>query len=222
MQYKLTNRDIRHEIPKKYKTIFMSMNRGKTVAILANPYHKNELLSLGFKPDTAFGCIINYLLHPKPEIFLPIADSFMQMSDFTRSDNLLKIAIQIRVGDIVWSDGANDSIDIHNYSPYFSCAKQIEYFVRKERQSTGIVSSMQSLWYVVTDSLPLRRRIQQALSHSSTDREVVVDDGLVVEHSAKEIGVCKPNCGINPTVSEEGFRTAAAEWWMMGFVLLLM
>mmetsp|Transcript_20532 Transcript_20532/g.28296 ORF Transcript_20532/g.28296 Transcript_20532/m.28296 type:complete len:339 (+) Transcript_20532:501-1517(+) len=217
MQFKLTNRDIRNEVPDKYETIFMSMNRGKTVAIMANPYHKAELESQGFKPFTAFGCIINYLLQPKPEIFLPVVDTFMQMTDFSQTGNFLKIAIQIRVGDVVWSEDMNHSIDIYNYAPYFSCAKQIEYFVQKERLSQGNVFPFQSLWYVVTDSLPLRRSIRQAFSPLSKSRVVLVDEALVVEHSAKETSVCKPNCGAHPTVSEVGFQTAAAEWWMMGY-----
>jgi hypothetical protein len=50
----------------------ISINRGKTIRLFENSHHTNKLTRLGLEPATAFGCAINYLLKPKPEIFLPL------------------------------------------------------------------------------------------------------------------------------------------------------
>ena len=124
MQYKLTHGNIRSAIPHEYETVMMTMNRGKTIEILDNPYHTDELHRLGLTKENAFGCMINFLLQPRPQIFLPIANEFIQMA--TKSTKLLKIGIQIRIGDIAWHQTDNQSFLLHNYHPYFKCALQIE------------------------------------------------------------------------------------------------
>eukprot|EP01036_Dinobryon_divergens_P032402 gene32402-41978_t len=214
MQYKLTNRNILYAIPSYYKTVMMSMNRGKTIAIMDNPNHKKDLESLGLSKQNVFGCIVNFLLQPLPQIFLPLKDEIFHMSD--RSDSgrkVLKIGIQIRIGDDSWGDHHRDGVeDLAHYMPYFKCARQIEKFALHGRDSNWT----SSLWYILTESVSLRRAIKRSFQRPQRRIVAATEEGLVVEHSSKEIGVCRPTCAHSSTVSERGFQTAAAEWWLMG------
>lgn len=42
--------------------------QGMTYQIFRNPYHAHQLYEMGLRPETAFGCIINYLLELKQEV----------------------------------------------------------------------------------------------------------------------------------------------------------
>jgi hypothetical protein len=48
--------------------IFMTFNRGVTAKLFNNPYHMNYLYSIGLRPETAFGCAMNFLFRPKAEV----------------------------------------------------------------------------------------------------------------------------------------------------------
>ena len=249
MQYKLTHKNILYAIPSYYKTVMLSMNRGKTIAIMDNPNHKKDLQSFGLSKQTVFGCIVNFLLQPLPQIFLPLKEEISHMSDSSDSGRkVLKIGIQIRIGDKSWGGGDNRHGigELANYSPYFRCARQIEVMsymqcylinnilyistVLQQKVISFLLFGSQkfalrgpdsnwtsSLWYILTESISLRRAIKR--SFQSPQRRIVAAtrEGLVIEHSSKERGVCRPTCAQSSTVSERGFQTAAAEWWLMGY-----
>lgn len=61
-----------------------------------NPYHIQQLTRMGLNAYNAFGCLLNYLIEPKPEVFLPVKDLQKVMTD--PDPLILKIAIQLRVG----------------------------------------------------------------------------------------------------------------------------
>lgn len=66
-------------------------------------------------------------------------------------------------------------------------------------------------WLLVTDSATLRK---EAVAHYG--EKFITNPHLKIEHSSKESSVCKgnqPNC----QVSNEGFTTAAAEWWLLSY-----
>ena len=98
-------------------------------------------------------------------------------------------------------------------SRIFKCPLYLQKFALRGSDSNWT----RSLWYILTESLSLRRSIKQ--SFQSPQRTIVTATGeeLVIEHSSKERGVCNPSCAQSPSVSDRGFQTAAAEWWMMGY-----
>jgi hypothetical protein len=48
--------------------IFMKTNRGVTGKLFDNPYHSKQLYSMGLRPETIFGCALNFLFRPKNEV----------------------------------------------------------------------------------------------------------------------------------------------------------
>ena len=125
MQYKLTHNNILSAIPRHFKTVMLSINRGKTIVIMDNPYHSQYLQNLGLSKQNVFGCIVNFLLQPKPQIFMPLREEISYMSE--SSGKVLKIGIQIRIGDESWDANHRRGIaELARYAPYFKCARQIE------------------------------------------------------------------------------------------------
>lgn len=201
-------------------TILSVSNRGRTIHMFENPVYAKRLKEMELNPYTAFGCIVNYLLQPKPEIFLPLYNQFEVM---TRLDpSVLKISIQIRAGDHIFaaeSSEYNNIVDaqhmLQHYGVFFSCAAQIEEFVLRDKPRR--YSSV--LWYLATESRTIRRAAVQLYGD-----KVVTSLHSALEHSSKENLVCgdlNGGAGLNEqqcrTVSKEGFTTAAAEWWMLGY-----
>jgi hypothetical protein len=176
--------------------VLMSNNRGKTIRMFENHNYRLRLSRYGLNPDNAFGCILNFLMAPKPQIFAPFYPQLMTMSNMS----ILRIGIQIRAGDQLLMSNGNHTVNIHDYMTFFRCAQQIESFAQHPGQ--------QSIWYLMTDSLALRQEAKKKFGN-----KLLVAMNATVEHTSKEDNVCKENC----TVSDRGFQDAAAEWWMFGW-----
>jgi hypothetical protein len=209
LQDKFLRQDLNQLMGEDAETTFLVINRGKTVRMFENTHHSDKLKKTGLTSATAFGCMVAYLLQPRLENFqLVPSDVFTKMTDPT--ENVLKIAIQIRAGDW-YLENTKHEINIHQYSAYFNCAKQIGEFALKD-SSDGSKSPYSSvLWYLVTDSLPLREAAIKAYGESY---KIVTSLQSVIEHSSKEQSVCQ---GKQCVSSEAGVKTAAAEWWLMKF-----
>jgi hypothetical protein len=138
---------------------------------------------------------------------------YEQFQQMTKPDpSVLKISIQVRSGDQVWGSNANthnpadgDAM-LAGLNRFFSCAEQIEKFVLEE--NPGKYSSV--LWFLATDSKTLRHA---ASAHYGS--KVVTALHTHLEHSGKEQSVC--TAGEACVVSDLGFNTAAAEWWLLGY-----
>lgn len=183
------------------KTTLIAINRGKTIQMFQNSNHKDKLQEMGLTPATTFGCILNYLIKPKPHIFNLVPNIFEIMTDNDKS--VLKIGLQIRTGDSFIMN-QDHHVDLSIYNAFFSCAKQIENFAIN--QSKGQYKS--AIWYLVSDSVPLRMSAVEMFGTS----KIVTSLDSVVEHSSKESGFCfLEECN----VSSIGFQTAAAEWWLL-------
>lgn len=61
-----------------------------------NSHHVEQLNRMGLTSYTAFGCLLNYLIQPRAEVFQYIPDQHIKMTD--PNPLVLKISIQIRVG----------------------------------------------------------------------------------------------------------------------------
>lgn len=171
-------------------TLMVASNRGHTVALFDNSFIKPFLDGIGLSPATAFGCIVNYLLVPRPEIFADLGPQLKAINEHQG----LKIGIQIRVGDAMM----NANVTVDDFDAYFACAVNIEQFAAQQGQRV--------LWILASDSHQLR---QQAVTKFG---DKVVTANIQPEHSSKEASVCSVDC----KVSTNGFLTAAGEWWLLG------
>ena len=169
------------------QTTMLVTNRGKTIRLSTSARYKKLFDKMGLNAMTTFGCLVNYAIQPKREIFLPVYDQFEKMSAL--DPNVLKISIQIRTGDSTWSTPhhtqTNEAL-LQSYHRFFACAKQIETFV--VAANTSRYTSV--LWYLATDSIALR---QAAVAHYKD--KIVTSLQATLEHSSKELAVCKPEPG---------------------------
>ncbi len=128
------------------RTAVVSANKGLLSRYAeVNSVHRARLTHMGLDIYNSFGCIVNYLFQPKPEIFDPIREQYdvmMAAAATTATGNgdeqqqhnrnrTLRIGIQIRVGDWSWAD-RNHSINLNvDFHAFFSCAQQIQDWVLK-------------------------------------------------------------------------------------------
>lgn len=188
-------------------TTMLAINRGKTIRMFENEHYRERLLTMGLTPSTAFGCLMHFLFRPLPDLFLPLHKEFYTLTT-AMEHKILPISIQIRAGDTFLNGNNHDhAIDIGHYRAYFDCAEQIERFAL----TSGNYSKV--YWYLVSDSVALRRA---ALEEYGSDK-LITPLHSMVEHSSKEASVCGNKQSPNCVVSNEGFRTAAAEWWLLSF-----
>jgi len=180
-------------------TTFLITNRGKTIRMFDNPARSKRIEELGLNTMTLFGCLVNYAIQPKREIFLPVFDQFEKMSRF--DSKVLKISIQVRAGDHVWVNNTQYTTQVHqvqnkellqSFQRFFSCAEQIETFVTAA--NPGKYSSV--LWYLATDSKALRHA---AVAHYGD--KIVTSLHSSIEHSAKETSVCTSSAGNSNSVT---------------------
>jgi hypothetical protein len=174
--------------------LYVVSNRGRTISMFDKPFLKKKLTSMGLTKSSAFGCALRYLFRPRPEVFVPLLPTLQTLT----LPDTLKIAIHIRTHDGVLVYG--NKIRFENYLPWFRCAEQIESFALHSHHQ-------QAVWVFYTDSIELRRKV---LAKYGSDKVRVATD-VPVEHSAKEMV-----CPLQSCVTQDGFNTAAAEWWNLG------
>lgn len=116
------------------ETVFVVNNRGRTVRMFEHPDYAQRLWEMKLTPYTAFGCLANFMIQPKPEIFLPVWEQFTAVTD--PDPTVLKISIHIRAGDHVLLPESQGQIHYHNahaalhvYRSFFDCAAEIEKWV---------------------------------------------------------------------------------------------
>jgi hypothetical protein len=212
LQDRLLRQDLSLIMGTDAETTLMVINRGKTIRMFENEHYTEQTWNkMKLNPYIAFGCLLNYFLQPKSEIFLPVYDQFMAMSSL--DPTVLKISIQIRTGDHTWNGGnvkgsaADGRGWLESLERYFTCAQQIEDFVMKS--NPGKYNSV--IWYLTTESKSLRYAAVEKYGS-----KLVTSVESTLEHSAKESSVCQGDAAAC-TVKDVGFATAAAEWWMIGY-----
>lgn len=73
--------------------VLFTLNRGASVRLFDNPFHAQQLRNMGLTPETAFGCAVDFLFAPVPEIMNMIRPSVEYLK------NYLTIGIHVRAGD---------------------------------------------------------------------------------------------------------------------------
>ena len=113
----------------KAETVFLGTNRGRVVRLFNNPHHSKQLYDMGLRPDTIFACGFQYLFEPNKAV-----KSLYQeyMDDLTASPAALKIGINIRAGDAVFS---GHKVELESAKHYVSCALEVEKSRKKTNQS---------------------------------------------------------------------------------------
>lgn len=203
LQDRFINSDINDLLDPNYETVLISMNRGKTIALFGNAKHADHLRShMHLDHYTCFGCVLGFLMQPKPEIFQPVLPELKRLLD----PETLYIGIQIRCGDD-WLRDQNHAVDLSSWMGFFTCAQDIEHFAINRPNAKKTVK-----WFLVTDSMALRTKAVEQFGD-----KIITTMEAKIEHSSKEesTGACGQN-GEDCSVSHAGFSVAAAEWWMLG------
>jgi hypothetical protein len=166
---------------------------GMASRLHANPFYRRRLHDMGLRPETAFGCAMDFLFSPGPAILDTFSEEVAVMSD----PAVLKIGIQIRTNDTVLMD----QVEIKDLSPwheYFKCAQEIEDYYRLPGQRVA--------WLLVSDSVHIRQLAREKFG----DKLVTNVGKAKVQH----IGVNR-----NAEEKEEAskrpiFVAAAGEIWL--------
>lgn len=118
-------------------------NRGGIFNLMKNTNYSSFFQKMKFQPNYCMYCVFHFLLKPKKNVLdlaYPIAHQLTK--------DVIKIGIQIRSGDkyIKLREEIND---FDMYNNFFDCAEQIE-------TSGKIPTNKKIIWFLVSDSLPLR------------------------------------------------------------------
>ena len=107
-----------------------------------------QLEKLGLTYATAFGCSIEFLFRPLPQMLELIVPEMRRM----REPAAFTIGIQIRVGDQLLLTG-DDHVDVAQpeIAQFFSCAQQIESSLPRALRHHKVT------WLLVSDSASLRK-----------------------------------------------------------------
>jgi hypothetical protein len=107
---------------------------------------------------------------------------------------VLKIGIQVRVGDHAFQMAADPDALVNTYQAYFKCAQQLEQSYMQPQQ--------QVVWLLVSDSPVLRTGAARRFGS-----KLLTASGLKLEHSSH---------GNAAKTSLEGFLASIAENWVFG------
>ena len=106
-----------------------------------------QLEGLGLTYATAFGCVLEYLFKPRPDVLGIIASETRRIRD----PNTFTIGIQIRMGDHVLSGGDSlVNVSSPEIAQFFTCAQQIQDSLPRVLRRHRVV------WLLVSDSASLR------------------------------------------------------------------
>jgi hypothetical protein len=83
------------------------------------------LYDMGLRPDTAFGCAFRFLFAPNDAVNEAFGHEFERLQD--AHDDVLRIGVNIRLGDWVFDSGMDKTIDNLSFlQGIFDCAHAVE------------------------------------------------------------------------------------------------
>ena len=171
----------------------LAANRGRTYAIGSSATYGPAVRQLGMRPQSLARCAFLFL-------FTPNAGTQRKMEPFLHSvadPMALRIAIQIRVGDDVFT---LDDYHVQNFSHFFSCAAEIEKHRRRPWHTRVI-------WYLTSDSLSVRREAKQLYGEKLLTN--TRSQALHTECASYNKSVCSRG------VLKEAFQSAVADIYLM-------
>ncbi|KAI5478720.1 putative glycosyltransferase [Pseudohyphozyma bogoriensis] len=170
-------------------------NRGSFYRAFRKPWLEPTLRDMGLDPVTGYGCIIDYLIRPKPDVleFLTEYTSVLQLPE------VYSIAIQIRTGDVsMRTPDADLANTVNRYQHFFRCAQQVGKSYARPDQKI--------VWLLLTDSAHLR---QEALRRYA---DKVVISGIGATHVADQ---WKSDGGLQIFADATAFQDSVADGWLM-------
>ncbi|ORY58335.1 hypothetical protein BCR35DRAFT_247179, partial [Leucosporidium creatinivorum] len=126
-------------------TRFETFNRGAVFRAFRLPEVAPKLADLDMRMSTAYSCLLNQLLRPKPTSL----DFITNYTSVFSLPSTFSVGIQIRTGDESLVSGDTDLMNtVERHSQFFECAEQVA--------STYAIPSQKIVYYLVSDSAHLR------------------------------------------------------------------
>ena len=177
------------------ETVVFWKGSGKTLALFDNPHHKKKLHSMGLRPEVAVGCALHFLFEPNAAVKRLFHSEFQLLAQ----PQVLKIGVQIRTSSysdaaFFEKDKASSELDPSFWDSWFECAQQIEH--------SSHVSSQDVLWYMISDSQPLRDYAKRQFGQKLL--VTMPGEGMTLDHSTWG------------SHGYQGFISAAGESWLFG------
>ncbi|KAI5475246.1 putative glycosyltransferase [Pseudohyphozyma bogoriensis] len=167
-------------------------NRGTVLRFFQTPSSAEPLYKLGMTPDSAYSCLIDYLIRPKMDVINFIS----QYMAFFELPSIYTISIQIRTGDAsMHKPEVEEANTVEKYKHYFKCAEQVAKSRARKDQKV--------VYYLLSDSNHLKA---DALA-KFPDR--VVTTGLGASHPLEDDGVKKETFAVAHSLQD-----AIADSWV--------
>jgi len=174
----------------------IGIQRGFSVPMFWSLAHHARLWDMGLRPDTAFGCAIDYLMRPtRFTLNLVKPDMLGVMTD----ESIIKIGIQVRTGDKAITDNITadrfpDKAYDRMVQPFFDCASQLETDIKRHfGQGTRVV------YYLMTDNAGARAKAK--LRFSQQPGKLLTFDDTAVEYYQ--------------SVTSHGYQKLVMEHWLL-------
>ena len=148
--------------------LLAAANRGRTWALATNPFYKQVFWDFGVPPQDAFMCGFFFMCSP----VAAIEQYYQKYWDALQEHGVLKIGIQIRVGDAVFQGAKTEQQPaeaIKIGAEWFDCAQQLEKAYAAPGQKV--------LWYLNADSKQLRKAAKLVYGD-----KLITDDELQMSH----------------------------------------
>lgn len=133
------------------ETIYVTSNRGYSWRMFDNPYHRQQLLSMGLRRETTFKCVVDYLYRLKPSACSGKCVAMKESILNSRKEGVIVIAIQVRIGDIAFEP--NFDLKKLGYDPsenHFKCANKIA--------NRFSMIGRDTIFFFISDSQQLRKK----------------------------------------------------------------
>eukprot|EP00878_Enallax_costatus_P034099 GHUV01037724.1.p1 GENE.GHUV01037724.1~~GHUV01037724.1.p1 ORF type:complete len:222 (-),score=30.36 GHUV01037724.1:334-999(-) len=118
---------------------------------MSNSHHRTQLWHYGLTAENAFMCGFFYLCKPNSAVTTLYERYWEGMSD----PDVLKIGIQVRLGDWVFSSDQAPDVSklLASAANHLDCAQKIE--------KVYALPGQRVIWYFMSDSLDLSKAVQQ-------------------------------------------------------------
>ena len=123
-------------------------NVGVLNILFDNPVYTKRFLRMSLRPETAFGCAVNFLFSPTVAVRQYFEHEFRLMSSA-----VFKIGIQVRLGDGYLKGGTDvkyAGASLQDVKHFFDCAQYLTDMYKRPDQDP--------IWFLASDSLEIRQQ----------------------------------------------------------------
>jgi len=167
------NKNLSEIIPNmnNINVILYSGNRGRTISSFKNIFHKNQLLSMGLRPETTFSCLFHYLfrINKNKVCTQPHCKIIYNTISNLNPINHTVIGIHVRLPDAVFRNENTASISTTKF--HFRCA---------EEYAASLPKSQKWTFFLVTNSMRLRN-----IAKSYYKNKIITDTYATIQHTGE-------------------------------------